>query len=208
MYFPGTPDRSRWQESAARRAARDTYDCLKTPWFWVAATVLGVLGAVVAVIGKASGVVIALGTLAGLLATVLLTGLILALMTPYRQRDEARAARDDMDRFLRPAPRTSYDEVRTSLSVCLADGQALLERLSGELPQRELHEFYDDAARWITTVEVVLQPYLRQWYEGFAQTPPPQRPDGLPSLNEEVFRTWLSGKLDTLTRMVEDTYDT
>jgi len=207
MYSPETPDRSHWNESAARRTSRDTYDRLKTPSFWVAATTLGVVGAVLAVIAKSNGVVIALGTLAGRAGTLLLTSIVLALMTPDRQRDEARAARDHMDRFLRPVARLSYDEVRTSLSACLADGQTLLDRLTGDLSQRQLHEFYDDASRWISTVEVVLQPYLRQWYEGFARTPQPQRPETLPSMNEEVFRDWLAGKIDTLTRMVEDRYD-
>jgi hypothetical protein len=191
--LPQFERRADWDESASRRLWRELYERLKTPWFWVGATVLGAFaGAVAYLVNDETGLARVLLTsgaaVFGMIAMAGLVLLVLALRVPIWQRDDARAARDEMARHLAPAERLSFeDEVRPALSLRRDEGAALL----GRAPAGQLALFE-------------LQAYLPQWNQKFATgSGVPQYPDMLESLSPEALHDWLSRKLATLDDMVD-----
>jgi hypothetical protein len=111
-------------EGALPRAWRDTVHSVPKPWFWFLTVVLAALGAVVSAPGwQRALIVFGLGV-----APFILSLIFHFIVTPYRQRDEARRRAANLTKQLeRPQRR---NEIRTRLAELVADGDQVVNQLS------------------------------------------------------------------------------
>lgn len=189
-------------ESMWPRTVRDWRRFLRTTWGTVViAVAIALGGSVGGLLGSASGLVgtAILAFLGAIVASLGALGIVfdvLAILTPYRQRDEVRR---EYVRLLHPRI-MSFSERRRRLTQCAAEGRPILARARRAVPQDEatMDGLWEDASRWeaatATTLAQITGTAGSFWTPRVSDLPP----------RLDAFVTHLERKCEILRRLVDE----